>query len=455
MKTELLSGADNSEVMSSALKALLKLLENATKSSEQSLSKSYQTQVLGTILPILGDANHRLFNAASSVALVCVSADPTFASEKILGSFLLILVAETCTTEEKIKILAISSQIFKICTLKEVLKSINTSDTEKLHETFIKLLKDREASLSVLLCLQECLPIVREDFRKAMYLHIIHLLTNNDEDENDISGILLHFGQSFPQELYSECIEKVLRNLPIFPISIKVKIYQNLSTLVNIEIFEKPLLETLLSNIFENPSVDEQILALNALEDVLYKSNSVSKLDKSFNIVENILKHASKASQVEVLENFMKILCLVVKNSSLEEQHELIKRYLPNLDLNQTSDLYLTKGLLGNLHKDVAVDEHFEKLITDLMNTSLKSDDEGARKVAHLLICSLVNKIEGNSTNRSAIRKIVAFIKEQIKKSDKKAVELLSWIAKGLLVKGDEDAADIVEDVSLFFVVTF
>ncbi|KAL5273707.1 MMS19 family protein [Megaselia abdita] len=447
LKNQLLSGTDNSEVMSSALKALLKLLENATNSTDQSLSKSYQTQVLGTILPILGDANHRLFNAASSVALVCVSADPAFASEKILSSFYLILEGDSCKTEEKTKILAISSQIFRICSVKKSLKSINTPETEKLHARFLELLKDKETSLSVLLCLQECLPIVNEDFRKAMYSHMIQVLTNDDE-EVDISTILWNFAKFYPQELHSECIEKVLRNLPIFQLSVKAKIYQNLSSLVNIEHFEKPLLETLLFNIFENPSINEQILALNALEEVLSKSNSVSKLDENFCIVESILKNATKASNVEVLENFMKIICLVVKNCSLEEQIELTGKYLPNLNLNSTSDLYLTKGLLGNLHKDVSMDEHFEKLITDLMNTSLKSDDEGARKVAHLLICSLVNKVESKSANKSYIRKIVAFIKEEIKKGDKKAVELLSWIAKGLLVKGDEDAADIVEDLA-------
>lgn len=450
LKTELLSGTDNSDVMSSGLRALLRLLENASRSSEKSLSKSYQTQVLGVILPILGDANHRLFNAATSIALTCISADPVFASEKILSSFCLLLESENCKTEEKIKIMAIASQIFRICTVKEVLKSINTSETEKLHAKFIELLKDDECSTSVLLCLQECLPIVSETYRKNMYGHIIKLLTYNDEDV-EISGVLLNFAKSFPEELHSECVEKVLRNFPIFSLSVKVKIYQNLSGLVNYEKFEKPLLEKILSNIFENPDEDEKLLALNALEDVLEKSNSVSKLDQNFKIVENILKNASSGSKVEVLENFMKILCLVVKNLSADEQIELTKKYVKELNVNDTKGLYLTKGLLGNLRKEVPLDQHFEKLITDLMNTSLKSDDEGSRKVAHLLICSLVNKMQESTSNRSAIRKIIAFLKEAIKKGDKKAVEFMSWIAKGLVVKGDEDAGDIVEDVRLRF----
>lgn len=436
MKNELLSGNDNSEISSFALKALLNLLQNARKSTDISLSVSYQTQVLGIILPILSDANHRLFNAASSVALTCITADPAFASDKILCSFLLTLEKEQCENEEKIKILTISSQLFKICASKDDLKSINTSETEKIHKKFIEFLKDDETLLPVLLCFQECLPIVREDFRKVIYSRMVQLLSN-DSEEIDISCVLMSFGKHFPEELHSECIEKVLRNLPIFQLSVKVNIYKNLSHLINIVNFEKPVMDTLLANIFENPSEDDNILALNALEDVLSKSNSVSKLEKTFNIVEKILKYAANASNVMILENFMKILCLIVKNCSVEEQTELTRKYLPGLSLTNKSDLYVTNGLLGNLEKEVAVDEHFEKLITDLMNTSLKSDDEGARKVAHLLICSLINKIESKSKTKNSIRKIVVFIKEEIKKGDKKAVELLSWIAKGLLVKGD------------------
>lgn len=451
LKTELLSGTDNSEVMSSGLKALLKLLENASRSTDQSLTKSYQTQVLGVILPILSDANHRLFNAASSIALTCISADHIFASEKILSSFCLLLESENCKTEEKIKILAITSQIFRICSLKGVLKSIATPETEKLHAKFLDLLKDPETSQSVLMCLQECLPIVKEEFRKTMYNHMITLLTNEEEDV-ELSGVLLNFAKTFPEELHSECVEKVLRNLQIFSLAVKVKIYHNLCGLINVENFEKPLLEKILFNIFENPDENEKLLALNALEDVLTKSTSVSKLDKNFKIVENIIQNASMVSKVELLENFMKILCLVVKNLSLEEQIELTRKYVPNLNVNESSGLYLTQGLLGNLHKEVTLDEHFEKLATDLINTSLKSDDEAARKVAHFLICSLVNKMQESEGNRATIRKIIAFLKAAIKTGDKKAVEFLSWVAKGLIVKGDEDAGDIIDDVSKYFV---
>lgn len=68
--------------------------------------------------------------------------------------------------------------------------------------------------------------------------------------------------------------------------------------------------------------------------------------------------------------------------------------------------------------------------------------------IAHHLLCSLVNKMESNPANRGKVKKITEELKVAIKKGDVRAVEILAWVAKGLVVAGFDEAADIVGDVS-------
>ena len=61
----------------------------------------------------------------------------------------------------------------------------------------------------------------------------------------------------------------------------------------------------------------------------------------------------------------------------------------------------------------------------------------------------MANKFEYNHKNKSVLHKLLKKLKEAIKMGDKKAVEALAWLAKGLIMKGSDEAGDIVEDVSM------
>jgi len=59
----------------------------------------------------------------------------------------------------------------------------------------------------------------------------------------------------------------------------------------------------------------------------------------------------------------------------------------------------------------------------------------------------MVNKMESNPANLSKVKKITEQLKVAIKKGDVRAVEILAWVGKGLVVAGFDEAADVVGDV--------
>ena len=143
------------------------------------------------------------------------------------------------------------------------------------------------------------------------------------------------------------------------------------------------------------------------------------------------------------------VMNLVVRTLPHDQQLNLVETYLPLMKLNDSiPDLYVTSGLLGFLDAAIPLEDHFEQLVHELTKLSLQSEDEKARKLANQLLCSLFNRAPIDDKHRKILRKIFEIIKEELKKSNHKAAELLGWISKGLLARGHPDAAELLETLS-------
>lgn len=143
------------------------------------------------------------------------------------------------------------------------------------------------------------------------------------------------------------------------------------------------------------------------------------------------------------------VMSLVVKTLTMEQQIELVDKYLPRMKLQSSiSDLYVTSGLLGFLDAEVPMENHFEQLVHDLTKLSLSSGDEKTRKIANQLLCSLFNRAPIDEKHRKILKKIFELLKDEIKKHNHQAVEILGWISKGLLARGHPDAAEILETIA-------
>ncbi|KAJ6635125.1 MMS19 nucleotide excision repair protein, partial [Pseudolycoriella hygida] len=90
---------------------------------------------------------------------------------------------------------------------------------------------------------------------------------------------------------------------------------------------------------------------------------------------------------------------------------------------------------------------HFDHIVGELTKLALISTDTKLAQISHHLLCSLFNKADESDLKKSVLKRTINFLKEEIAKGDKKAVEVLSWIAKGLLIRGHSDAAELVETI--------
>lgn len=443
------------------------ILEQAA--SNTTISHNYQTLILGTILTHLSDVKHRLFSPASVIALVCVSGDPTFASEKILNTFLLKL-HEISDSEQMIRIFKIIAQIFAILSAKgdTVFKAVDSDVCKQLHALVIEQLKSIEstpsenlnldilkAALGVLI---ESAPIIDEKNRALLYKILKLILTHDSLDLDQVQILLERLGALQPIELQSNCIDGCINNFDTYSNFVKEKILFNLLPLVRQIAFTERIIDLLYTESFGGETItnDVRVLAMRALNKLLQNEDErfIEDLQHNSELISKLvnLVQTNKNLDTLVLAEISLALSLIIRTLTISEQYMVVTEYLNNLNLQLTADLYIAKGLLGFLHKDISLDDHFERLMDDLTQLSLTSSDEHVREVAHHLLCSLVNKIEHNDANRGIIKRTINVLKDAIKKEDKKAVETLSWLAKGLVMRGSDDVADIVEAVRLLYI---
>ncbi|XP_013098838.2 MMS19 nucleotide excision repair protein [Stomoxys calcitrans] len=466
LKVDIFPGSDNAEVTSQGLRTLRAILEQPTSQSKTHISHNYQTIILGTILPHLSDVNHRLFNPASLIALVCVAGDPVFASEKTLNAFLIKLREQPAnlTDDECIRIYNIIAQIFNIISLKGevVYKAIDTDICSQLHEHMIANLRKVETdsesvnndllrvSLSVLI---ECAPMISEANRVLIYKALMALLIDDKIDLEQTQPLVERLGALHPIELQSNCIDGCLRNFRIFSNFVKQKILTNLLPLVRQIAFTERIMNLLYEQIFgSDVSNDVRLLSLEALNRLLKIEDERFIVDLQHNseLIEKLvtLAQSNKNLNSATLAQISYALNAIIQTLPVSEQYIVATQYLYKLNLRLETDLYVAQGLLGFLNKDISLDDHFERLMDELTQLSLQSDNEEVRQVAHHLLCSLVNKIEYNDTNRGIIKRTIVKLKDYIKKGNKKAVEALSWMAKGLVMRGCDEAGEIVEALS-------
>jgi len=461
LKTETFPGNDNEEILKASLKALSALLERASHLPD--ISHSYQSSILGVILPHLSDVNQRLFHPATGIALVCVAGDAPYAADKILNSFLLKLQATEAGSEQRIKIYHIVSQVYKLSALRDSLQKLDAKICESLQDDVIASLRlieqedfdpkqeDLELQKAALSVLNESAPVLSEKQRALVYKALVQLIGHPSIDL-DFTTLTVSLGALQPVEVQSNFIDVCVRNFEIFSNFVKRKIYTNLLPLLPQMAFTQRILDLVMTQSFKDTTTDPiRLLALEALNKLLLLEDQrfVVDLQQESNLLHKLIElgQHTEGLSLQSLEQIAGALSRITQQLPLSEQSAIVSEYLPQLNLNQSADLYITKGLLGYLHKDITLDDHFERLLSDLTQLSLNSENEQLRVIAHHLLCSMVNKMESNPANLGKVKKITDQLKAAIKKGDVRAVEILAWVAKGLVVAGFDEAADIVGDV--------
>ncbi|EDW84761.1 uncharacterized protein Dwil_GK12962 [Drosophila willistoni] len=468
LKAETFPGGDKEELVKASLQALKALLQRA--SNVPDISHSYQSTILGVILTHLSDVNQRLFHPATSLALVCVASDAPFAATKILNTFLIKLESmdlQTSPPEQRIQIYRIVTQIYKISALNEDLNKLDAAIVSRLQDDVIAALRlferedfdvkkeDLELQKAALNVLSESVPILTESQRALVYKAFVQLISHPILDL-DFTQITQRLGALQPVELQANFIDISIRNFGIFSNFIKRKIYANLLPLIPQMAFTQRILDLLMQQLFTSEKLEPDVrqLALEALNTLLTQEDQhfIVDLQQQSNLLHKLIELAQKTETdsmpSESLEQISGALSRIMQQLPLSEQSAIVSEYLPDLQLHLSADLYIAKGLLGYLHQDISLDDHFERLLNDLTKLSLSSDNEKLRVIAHHLLCSLVNKMDNTPENRGKVKKVLVQLKNAIKEGDGKAVEISAWIAKGLVVAGFEEAGEVVGDLS-------
>ncbi|KAH8359568.1 hypothetical protein KR093_007410 [Drosophila rubida] len=465
LKAETFPGSENADVLRCALKALAELLKSAAK--VPSISHNYQTIVLGVVLTHLTDVHQRLFHPATAIALMCVSGDAAFAGDKILNTFQLKLQSSTLSLEQdeqRIRFYHIISQVYKLAALRDALLRLDKSIVVPLQDDVIAALRlceredfdcktqDLELQRAALSVLCECAPVLNEVQRALVYKALVQLISHPTIDLN-LKVLTVNLGALQPVEMQVNVIDICMRNFDIFSECIKRKIYANLLPLLPQMAFTQRILDLVMKQVFSTTVPEPvRLLALEALNSLLEQEDQrfIVDLQQQSNLLHKLIELAQQTPTLPeaALEQIAAALSRIMQQLPLSEQSAIVSEYLPGLQLQLEAHLYVAKGLLGYLHKDISMDDHFERLLNDLTQLSLSSDNEQLRTIAHHLLCSLVNKMDNTKTNREHVKHITDRLKAALKAGDGHAVDLLAWIAKGLVVAGFEEAADIVGDLS-------
>ncbi|KAH8416967.1 hypothetical protein KR222_000581 [Zaprionus bogoriensis] len=465
LKAETFPGSDNADVLRCALKTLAELLKNAAK--VPAISHSYQSTVLGVVLGHLTDVHQRLFHPAASIALMCVSGDASFAGDKILNTFLLKLQTGELSVaydEQRIRFYHIISQVYKLAALREALQQLDKAIVVPLQDDVIAALRlcerddfdvkqqDLELQRAALAVLCECAPALTEAQRALVYKALVQLISHPHIDLN-FKPLTISLGALQPVELQANFIDICMRNFDIFSDFIKRKIYANLLPLLPQLAFTQRILDLVMKQVFAASCAEPvRLLALEALNSLLGQEDQrfIVELQQQSNLLHKLIELAQQTTTLPEasLELIAAALSRIMQQLPLSEQSAIVSEYLPDLQLQLAAHLFVAKGLLGYLHKDISLDDHFERLLDDLTKLSLSSDNEQLRAIAHHLLCSLVNKMDDTSANREQVKRITRKLQDALKAGDERAVTVLAWLAKGLMVAGFEEASDIVGDLS-------
>lgn len=483
LKAELLPGSSK-DITMATLDVLQVLLVSLGK--DETVISNVLTVILTTVITYLSDVNSRLFAASAAITLKCVEASKLSTKTvtmKCLPAFLLQINKDNVEQQvQRGTLIELSAQLIATCIQNEVVAEIDGKLLETAQFEFINCLvqrtSDSEKLIKVALqALALTAPIVVDSNRILVYRAINSYLLETsavDIPPIDCSNVLSAFAARYPDEVSTEIVNHIL-NIDyiaekLTPAAI-AELFENLCCLIAIRKFREEILEFLFHNIFEQSATKIEyrnqirLIGVRVLRHILEDDKNEQlheEMYTKYNIFERFqtLIHSKQLDETNAVkftgtDDFLfemsQILRIVIKDLDVETQKQLVEKNLTSINLQLKSDLYYALGLLGYLEKSVDLENHFEKIVDELTQLSLKNDDEEMRKISNQLLCSLFNKCSDNAHTTSIIKKIIKLIKDELTKHNKKAVELLSWLSKGLLARGHTEASELIDTVSFIF----
>lgn len=285
---------------------------------------------------------------------------------------------------------------------KELVKILMTPSSAELQQVAWMILKGLSS-------------IISDENRQIIYKKLNEQLITSTAAEGEC---LLALSKAFPVEVHELVLASYMERSFDEPMEAK-NIFTTLSALLVVPELRDHIIEVLCLNVFNNKSMAIQLVVLEVLNTILSTSKSpkIAKiLFEEWRIVVKLIDLIKNGDPADT-QDVMYEASLAVRMLPQDKQMELVEKYLPLMKLNESiSDIYVTSGLLGFLEVTVPLEAHFEKLVNELVQLSLISTDETARKLANQLLCSLFNKAPIDDKHRKILRKVFELLKDEVKK---------------------------------------
>lgn len=461
----------------------LQMVINGVSKNETACTNILES-ITTSIIPSLSDVDSRLFMPSAAIVLKCMS--PSKIASKIvalkcLPAFLLQINKDDIERLiQRTTLIELTAQVISICIENEVIDQIDQKVLEAAQFEFINCLVPNTAANEKLInvalnALAITVDIVDDSNRILVYRALNAYLDPQNENKNtsiDLRKTLAAFGTKYPDEVSTEIISPLLSTDFVkakLSSDSLLQLFEVLSCLIPIRKFRKDILEYLIKNIFQ---IDEdsfyaqkiRLIALRVLHHILDEDKNEelrTEIHTEYNIFDKFISliHSNHVNPVnepqltsidDILFEMSEIIRIIISAIEPYQQRILVETYLPQLNLQLKTDLYFAMGILGYLDPSIDIENHFEKIVNELAQLSLHSDDPDMTKIANQLLCSLFNKCPDNEHHNGILKKIIQIIKDELKKHNKKAVEILSWISKGLLAKGHKEASELIDIVSTY-----
>lgn len=431
--------------------------------ADEKLCENILSIIFETILAPLADVDARLFTPSTAIALTISRANRyscIWVTNKMLPLLLQQIEINRENRIQKETLLDLTTEFLRTSIDKNVLDKIDNNLINLAQQELIRCLNDDGSEMTSqqnllnigLNALTKITEIVTEQNRTIIYKVLSKHMSDAD-NEAIIRKIIYSFAQHYSDEIMLNIVNIILDPSYLTEANADNAI-AILSSLIKLPTFRDVALSFLFEHIFELNQKTIQLIALINLERLIENDMTETLLTDLFvhrNIIDKLVNfvHSNQDLDSNVLLQVSDILRLIVKSLNTTDQTIVIEKYLPVMDLQHTNDLYLTTGILGYMEKDIELLDHFENVVDELTKLSMRTDDIKLTNLSNQLLCSLFNKMPDNEKNKNILKRTVDFLRMEIKKNNKKAIEIVSWISKGLLVRGHSGAAELIDTVNL------
>lgn len=461
LKMELIPGT-NLDILPMTLHTLKQLIESLS-SNENSISQ-IMSIIFQTILNPLTNIDTRFFASSTNVAFTCARASAvsaTIITNKLLPIFLSQFPTENHFDEKFIiqrqTLLELICELIEICLDKNCLTTIESSHLEAMESEIFFCLTKHENSIDFTLNLSAKICTTISPANRQLIYEIIvqRLLKGNGKNYENIIKL---YARGYPNEVLNEIILKLIeRNFnTITSCEIIDNILAAICSCASVTIFSNVVLTFLLSKFFSNIIMDnnnssvQRLALIHLLKLIKYEFNSlmIKELHTKYEIIKksfDLIHSSANDSQLEVVQKITEILQTIIKELDLQEQTCIVDSYLPRINVQTNiNDIYLLAGIIGHV-SGLCIIPNFNIIISQLIELSINSNDVIKVQICNELLCSLFNKCSSdNEIINEWIDKLNGIIDTDENPS---ALATLSWITKGIFVRGHTKATSIIHKV--------